>query len=131
MNAPDASWSSILDRSDLERQADWARFDAWWSERYGHEPTVESALFLVGLQALERGAPRTMSREEKQDAIMEGTFHVLETVGLYRRSDDGRWERTAESTVLSTSEQEDLLRAGILRYFEPVMTGRARQRTSP
>lgn len=122
MSASSKSWSVVLDRSDLELEADWARLVAWWSDRYGREPSVESALFLVGLQALGLGAPRQMSREEKQDAIMEGTYHVLETVGIYRRSDVDGWERTTESLVLSTSEQEKLLRAGILRYFTPVMS---------
>jgi hypothetical protein len=131
MTRPAASWSAVLDRVDLELEADWARFVDWWIRRYDRDPTVESALFLVGLQALARGAPRRMSKEEKQDAIMEGTYRVLETVGMYRRVDDATWERTGDLPVLSTSEQEKLLRAGIIRYFEPVMSETIDRKPSP
>lgn len=131
MTRPAASWSAVLDRVDLELEADWARFADWWIRRYDRDPTVESALFLVGLQALGRGAPRRMSKEEKQDAIMEGTYRVLETVGMYRRVDDATWERTGDLPVLSTSEQEKLLRAGIIRYFEPVMSETIDRKPSP
>ena len=122
MTAAGDSWSVVLDRSDLELEADWARLAAWWGDRFGKEPTVESALFVVGLDASGLGAPRRMTREEKQDAIMEGTFRVLETVGMYRRTDGAGWERTARSPVLSTSDQEKLLRTGIIRYFATVMS---------
>ena len=119
--------SVVLDRSDLELEAEWARLVAWWGDRYRRDPTVESAMFLVGLQVLGLGAPRHMSREEKQDVIMEGTWRVLEAVGKARRLESGEWERTAELSVLSTSDQEKLLRTGIVRYFEPVISENAHQ----
>lgn len=106
---------------DLALEAEWAQFAAWWTRRFGREPSIESALFMVGLQ--ERGqAPREVPRDGKQDVIMAGTYRVLGEVGLYRRSEaDGTWERTGPSPVLSTSDQESLLRAGLIRYFRPVL----------
>lgn len=121
MTAEPPLWSAVLAQEDLELAADWARLSAWWTDRFGREPTIESALFVVGLQELGE-TPRTVERDAKQAIIMEGTARVLGLVGVMHQSgENGPWERTGGLPVLSPSDQEKLLRAGLVRYFESVL----------
>jgi hypothetical protein len=116
---------TLLRVDDAELEARWQRVLLWIREHFDREATVESILFLIGIQAYGRGYEPKMEKEAKQDFIMEGTFCVFEAVGLYARigeEPDGRsvWERTVPMPELSIEDQEKLLRLAIARYFDRV-----------
>ena len=112
-------WEPLLHSPDDRLDAEWDAVVAWAQRRFGQAPGIESMLFLVGLQARGEGMADRIPRELKQDVIMLGTQVVFEAVGLYRRLEDGvTWERTARLPVLTSDEQDKLLRAAIVRYFD-------------
>ena len=105
-----------VDTNELESA--WSRLSSWMLERYGREASVESALFLVGIQTRGRGFTERLNKEQKQDLIMEGTWRVLDAAGLATFDKNaGVWERTTRLPVLDLAEQEKLLRSAIVRYF--------------
>lgn len=114
------------DDADLQRR--WASLQVWIQERFEKEPTIEAILFLVGIQSLGRGYEPKLKRDVKQDLIMEGTYSVFATLGMYRRvgmEANGHWiwERLiAHPSGLSVEEQEKLLQVAILRYFDHLLT---------
>lgn len=119
----------LLQVDDDELEARWARLQGRLAERFDREPGIESLLFLIGIQSVGHGYEPGLSKERKQDLIMEGTHCAFEAVGLYRRIGahaDGRgiWERTVpHPPKLPVEEQEKLLRVAILRYFEAEWEG--------
>jgi hypothetical protein len=118
------SIEALLDLDDAVVQARWERLEAWICNRFGRENTsVEAILFLVGIQSKGRGYEPQLEKEAKQTLIMEGTYHVFETIGLYERvgMEAGGfwvWERTTPLPDLDVDQQEKLLRIALLRYFE-------------
>lgn len=110
------------DEDELARQ--WEELLAWMEERFGRQAGIESILFLVGIQSRGRGYEPRLSKKAKQDLIMEGTYCVFETLGLYKRvgiNEKGQvaWEKGDLSyPVLSLQEQEKLLKGAILHYFD-------------
>lgn len=127
----------VPDPIDLLRQADdaalearWRRLEAWFLERFERTPGLEHILFLIGVQTGGRGYEPEVDRDTKQDVIMDGTFTVFESLGLYVRvgmEADGRWiwERTTPLPTLSIEQQEKLLRIAILHYFDEILDDRA------
>ena len=100
---------------------------AWIEERFGKEPTIEEILFLVGIQSRGYGFEPDLDKDAKEGLIMEGTYCVFETLGVYERigmEKDGYWiwERQIDHPPnLSVDEQEKLLRTAILRYFKDLL----------
>jgi hypothetical protein len=105
----------------------WDRLQRWLRERFGKkEASIESILFLIGVQARGRGYEPKLEKDVKQRVIMEGTYHVFETLGFYQHAGmeaDGAWiwERLVDLPELTVEDQEKLLRLAILRYFEPYL----------
>ncbi|MFQ5572223.1 MAG: hypothetical protein ACE5G0_21315 [Rhodothermales bacterium] len=116
-----------LAADDAEQEAQWGRLQTWVKERFGKEPGIEEILFLIGVQSLGRGFEPHLDKETKQALIMEGTYCAFATLGIYERvgmEDNGHWiwdRRIAPPPDLSVDEQEKLLRAAILRYFETIL----------
>ena len=105
-----------VDDSDLDLA--WQRLSDWARRRYDRDASVESLLFLVGIQTRGRGFTDRLSKELKQDLIMEGTWHVLEHAGLATLDKaTGSWKRTIPLPVLDLPKQEKLLRSAIVLYF--------------
>ncbi|WP_456427344.1 hypothetical protein [Rhodocaloribacter sp.] len=117
---------TLLQADDADVEARWRRLTAWLRERFDREPTIETTLFLIGIQARGMGFEPKLSKARKQALIMEGAYAVFEALGLYERvgmDADGFWirERTRPLPALSVEGQEKLLRLAILRYFEETL----------
>jgi uncharacterized protein YbdZ (MbtH family) len=117
---------SLLSTDQTAIGAGWERLECLMEQRFGMKAGIESALFLIGIQARGRGFEPKMAKEDKQDLIMEGTYLAFETLGLYERVvtfQNGRtiWHKsTALPAGLGLEDQEKLLRIAILKYFEQV-----------
>ena len=113
-----------IDNEILERR--WQELLAWIENKFGRQAGIESILFLVGIQSRGRGYEPKLSKKVKQDLIMEGTYCVFETLGLYKRvgiNEKGLvvWEKGDISyPTLTLPEQEKLLKGAILTYFDPL-----------
>lgn len=120
-----ASFARWLAVPDHEVEGRWKHLLAYLEERLGRMPSgIEQVLFLIGVQERGRGYEPGLSREQKQDLIMEGAWHAFAAIGLYRRTPDAptTWEPTCSPwPVLSQEEQEKLLRVAILEYFKPLL----------
>ncbi len=104
--------------TDPAQEAEWARTCEWARTRFGREPSVESLLFLIGIDSRGGEFEPRLKKEMKQDLIMEGTYAVLSEIGVYRRSGDAAgWERVRTVPVLSELDQERLLQTAIARYL--------------
>ena len=115
---------AYLEDDDAGLEARWQRLQAWIDERFGKEVDIEGILFLIGVQARGRGFEPDLEKEAKERLIMEGAYCVFETLGVYERvgmEADGHWiwqRQIDHPPNLSVDEQETLLRAAILRYFD-------------
>ena len=107
----------------------WRRLQAWLGERFGAQPGLEGILFLVGIQARGYGFEPDLDKDAKQALIMEGTYCVFETLGVYERvgmEQEGHWiwkRLIAQPPNLSIDDQEKLLRTAILQYFDDFLEG--------
>ncbi|HEX7070849.1 MAG TPA: hypothetical protein VF190_08585 [Rhodothermales bacterium] len=104
---------------DLNRS--WTQLRDSLAERFGPNLGIEGILFLIGIQESGLGYEPRLRKERKQDLIMLGTHHALETLGIYRRvdaeGDESGWRREVGVPRLPIDDQEKLLRIGIIRYF--------------
>jgi hypothetical protein len=103
-------------------QKDWAALEKKLKERFGKAPSVESILFLIGLQ--ETGfMEQKLSKEEKQDVMHVAVCTILSPGGYYvfeKKDADGwaHFKTLKPLPALSLEEQEDLLKEYILLYFK-------------
>ena len=115
---------SFQEIQDDELDQRWEELLAWINTRFEREAGIEAILFLIGIQSRGKGYQPKLSKKAKQGLIMEGTYCVFETLGLYKRvgiDEKGHvvWEKN--ETVhhkLSLHEQEKLLKVAILTYFD-------------
>lgn len=113
---------------DEELANRWKELLSWVRERFDRDAGIESILFLVGIQSRGQGYQPKLSKKAKQDLIMEGTYCVFETLGLYKRvgiDEKGHtiWANTNTlNQVLTLPEQEKLLQVAILTYFDTLNT---------
>lgn len=118
--APAPSIESLVQDPGLDET--WKRTCAWAAERFGREPSVESLLFLIGIDSRDGEFEPRLKKEMKQDLIMEGTHAVLAGIGVYEKIDaPPGWARIRIVPVLSEDDQERLLRAAIARYLAPLL----------
>ena len=85
-------------------------------------PTLDGALFLIGIQELGQGV-RTFSKEEKQDLMHIGACKVLSLGGYYELTglDTEGWPHWAPAAPLPNqglTAQETMLKGYILAYME-------------
>lgn len=110
------------DREVVDRK--WPALRAWLDKALGCGDDLEGVLFLVGLQELRQEFAPDLDKASKQRIINEGTYSVLESLGCFERigqETDGYWIWEPHEDFpdnLSSSQQELLLRAGILSYFD-------------
>ena len=101
---------------------DWQELELKLKERFGKIPSVESILFLIGLQ--ETGfVEHKLSKEEKQDVMHVAVCTMLSPSGYYafEKKDEDGWPHFKELKplpALSLDEQENLLKQHILLYFK-------------
>lgn len=110
-------------KKDLELAQRWSRLMALIQQNLGKRPKdLNAVLFLIGIQELGRGHAH-FSKEEKQDlmhiaickALSYSGYYVLEGV-----DQDGwpHWKLLKKLPRFDLLEQELLLKAGVLDYFE-------------
>lgn len=117
---------AYLATDDAEVVERWAALERWLHARFGRDASIESVLFLIGIQSRGRGYEPELDKDLKQSLIMEGTYCVFEGLGFYARAGmdaDGFWiwERTVRLPDLSVEAQEKLLQIAILRYFDDLL----------
>ncbi len=117
------SLDALLETADREIESRWPALEQWLAERFGSDVSIESILFLIGVQSRGIGFSPKLEKEAKQELIMEGSYIVLETLGHYERTgmdehERWSWEHRVQLPAIETEDQEKLLRLGILRYFE-------------
>lgn len=123
----EADIQALLKADEARLQRQWRSVEDWVEERFGREPSLEAILFLIGIQTRGRGFEPELGKTAKEALVAEGTYGALEALGLYARAGieaDGSWiweksESYPES--LSTEEEEKLLRAAIVRYFNDLI----------
>lgn len=118
---PLAEWG--LDAETLDRR--WAALQDRLKAQFGQEVGVDGVLYLMGLHAQGRGFEPDLPKQEKQDLIMEGSYCALAALGFYEQvgmETDGAWiwARLRPAPILDVDDQERLLRAGIVKYFESI-----------
>lgn len=102
----------------------WPKLQSWLDRTFGCADDLEGVLFLVGLQESDQEFEPDLDKASKQRLVHEGTYCVLERLGCFERVGrevDGFWIWEPHEDLpeeLSSSEQDLLLRAGILRYFD-------------
>jgi hypothetical protein len=85
---------------------------------------LTEALYLIGVQELGKGF-REFDKQEKTDLIHVGNCMALSFMGYWQaagRDADG-WPvfaKTQSLPLLTLKEQEELLKKGILAYFESI-----------
>lgn len=106
---------------DRQLETDWQRLLYKIKPRFRRKPTLQTLLFLVGLQ--EYGdVVRAFTKEEKQDVMHIATCILLQQRGYYRLTgiDDEGWphfEATGKRLPIGLEAQERLLKQEMLVYF--------------
>lgn len=118
--------TALLRTDDHQIETRWQQLMDHLTPRFGSVSGIESLLFLVGIQARGQGFQPKLGKEAKQELIMEGTYLVFETLGLYQREvtfQNGRtlWQKAVTYPAgMSLEDQEKLLRIAILAHFERI-----------
>ena len=115
----------LLAEADATVPARWPLLEQWFRERFGREPALEPVLFMVGVQSRGTGYTPQLEKDEKQDLIIQGSYVVLEELGLRASPDpesaDADGARSVSISSESVDRQESLLKLGAIRYFEQFM----------
>ena len=104
-------------------QAGWENILDFFEKQFHKRPTdLESILFLIGVQELGIGH-KVFTKEEKQDLMHIATCKVLSFSGFYELEglDEAGWPHWKLITPvpsLNLKEQDLLLKAHIIHYFE-------------
>lgn len=118
------SVSHLLAADDAAVTARWEGLETWVRDRFGREPSIETILFLIGIQSRGRGYEPELDKDRKEALVMEGSYCAFSAIGLYEPMGieaDGSliWERQVDLPAgLSIEQQEKLLHLAILRYFD-------------
>lgn len=108
---------------EIEWQKRWDKIQAKINQRFEQEMDVQAILFIIGLQELGQNVEK-LNKNQKVDVMHIAVCALLEPFGYYKykgRDQDGwpHWEFENELPRLSTLEQEQLLKRGIIEYLEP------------
>lgn len=113
-------------KKDLELAQRWSRLMALIQMKINKRPKdLNAVMFLIGVQELGRGQSN-FSKEEKQDLMHIAICKVLSYTGYYTLDgidDDGwpHWRLIKKLPRFDLLEQEQLLKWGVLEYFEKEM----------
>jgi len=103
---------------DLEKK--WSLLIQRLEKQFEYEITLKGVLYVIGLQELNM-PEKSFSKEEKVDVLHVATCKILSTFGYYKFTsvDKDGWPHYEEVKALknlSESEQEKLIKEGIIRY---------------
>lgn len=102
-------WEALTDKLETE---------------FGKKPDLQAVLFLIGVDVLGQGF-RKFTKEEKQDLMHIAVCRLLMFSGYYEHlgNDEAGWPHFKAIKKLpgvNLLEQEDLLKAHALYYFEEI-----------
>ena len=115
---------SVLESPDADLAERWTRLQRWVQRRFGKDPDLEGILFLIGMQELGKGFIPDLDKKRKEQIVWEGTYNALAALGYYERAGletNGHWiweECNPLPETQSSQADEQLVRQGILRYFD-------------
>ena len=116
----------ILSLDEEQIEASWTELKQRIYQHFGQEGSIETLLFLIGVQSAGKGYQPRLKKEKKQALVMEGTCYAFETLGLYKRNGADangkpRWQPIVPpSGPLSLEQQEKVLRVAIICYFNGI-----------
>ncbi|HRR08943.1 MAG TPA: hypothetical protein PLO56_09650 [Rhodothermales bacterium] len=113
---------NLLETPESELELRWRDLEAWLQITFKKTLSIEGMLFMIGLQESHIPPKRRLEKEQKQELIVTGSYHVLAALDLYKRNEehpDG-WEATQAIPKLSLPDQEKLIKLGLLIYFDRV-----------
>ncbi len=109
---------------ELSLEQRWHFLTLMLQERFEKKPDMEAVLFLIGINEYRGRMPKyKFSKEEKQDLMHIAVCTVLSLVDYYEfeHYDQDGWPHFKELKAVpleTLKEQEDLLKACVLEYFE-------------
>lgn len=110
---------------EIEFQKRWDNLQRKVNKRFGQEMDVQAILFIIGLQELGQNIEK-LTKDQKVEVMHIAVCALLEPYGYYEyegRDPDGwpHWKFKEELPRLSTSDQEHLIKEGIVEYLEPTL----------
>src|SRR6201991_3675981 len=103
-------------------QARWWNLEAKLVDRFEKKPDLETILFLIGVQELNRTAGK-YTKEQKQDLMHVAVCTVLMPSGYYEieKKDEEGWPHFRQLKAMpdmNPIEQENFLKDHVLLYFD-------------
>lgn len=100
----------------------WEKITVQLYDKFGISNEISTILLFIGIQELGQGFKK-FSKEEKTDLMHIATCKVLSYRGYYKFKTTDRdnwpvWIRNKALPKLEVGEQENLLKSGIVSYFE-------------
>ena len=107
---------------NFELEKRWRDTVAIASEHFGETLDMQSILFILGLQELNKGYV-DLTKDQKLEVMHIATCTLLEPYGYYEfkgRDEDGwpHFENIEELPMLTGSEQEEMIKEAIIDYFK-------------
>ncbi len=107
---------------DFELEKAWKETVKIASKHFGEELDLQSILFILGLQELNKGYV-DLTKDQKLEVMHIAICTLLEPYGYFEfkgRDNDGwpHFERKDSLPVLSENEQEKLIKEAVIDYFE-------------
>lgn len=110
-----------IDYSEENFQREWDKITYRFIQLTGKKPTMNSILFMIGIQELGKGK-KPFSKEQKQDLMHIAICKVLSFSGYYEfegYDQDGwpHWKNLQPVPKFDLEDQEKFLQAHIIDYF--------------
>ncbi len=108
--------------NDNGLEQDWDKVLNFFRERFtgGETPSVDTILYLIGVQELGRGF-RRFSKDEKLNLMHIAVCRLLEPYGIYEqtgRDADGWPVFEQKKSLPAGADKERLFKEAIIRYFK-------------
>lgn len=94
----------------------WRDFEALFEKTFRKKPTIETALFVIGLERAFAG--NALDKREKERLIAEGFRYAFAAQGYFSRNADGTWREEKPFPELDDEARDDFFREAILSYFK-------------
>ena len=107
---------------EIEFQKKWDELLKKLNKRFDQDLDVQSILYIIGLQELGQNVEK-LTKDQKVEVMHIAVCALLEPHGFYSyegRDKDGwpHWKTVNELPRLNNSEQEQLIKEGILEYLK-------------
>ena len=100
----------------------WKAVIAFLETRFDKEMDIKAILFILGIQSLGRPSDE-FSKEEKMDLMNLGFCEIAALSGFFVKADEDKdgwpiWNQAKALPKMSTKEQEQFIKAHVIKYFE-------------